>query len=245
MKHGWLRWTIGLGILGLGAAALAGAREEKEQMSGGNPPVVVTKDAFEVPVSTTGDEICGVRFNVPWISSGLPLKSAIVGINGNARGVPVSFNLPVVANTLVPLGDGLHRVLWIEPWLGDVRGRVAIAREPSQALPPSVQMMAFLANGHELILNGNHDNASTMTVVNWGTDGSADVEWWPAQYRLQRKHLDPAMVKSAHLEIGSALQIGAVSLKVRGVEPQTAEHPQWVQFEVRVAAGDAGGAGRR
>jgi hypothetical protein len=63
-----------------------------------------------------------------------------------------------------------------------------------------------------------------------GSMASVDVQWRPSQYAVQDP--DPKDVQHAHLRVGSSLDVGGRALTVSAIEPQTADHPAWVRFEM-------------
>jgi len=157
-------------------------------------------------------------------------------VAGYPAGVPAELMLQAVAHDLVPAGGGLHRVLSISPGDAREKGRIAIARMPSQPGPASDQIVLYLPRGATLRLNGpDPHGASDMQVSNWGTDQSVDVEWRPAQFAPQ--DTDPADIKRAHLQVGSRIEVGALSLKLSAIEPKGVDHPQWLRFEASIVGG--------
>jgi len=165
-------------------------------------------------------------------------KKAYLAVWSDSAGVPAEFRVPVTERALVPLGDGLHQILWIVPDTDTQRGRVGIASVPSQR-QPSVpgRVSVYIAAEGRLRVNGpDIEQASDIEVTAWNTaqsPASVEVKWMPAEYA--EKDTDPKNIQRAHLTVGSSLNIRGHVLTVRAIEPQTAEHPAWVRFEMASA----------
>jgi len=233
-----------MGSLGLGCTAAQagapGAANVGVDMQFENMRLAqsAASDSVEIRAGTTG-QVGGWQIGVVSVpkasQTSPPANRASLAVAAYPAGVPAEFTLQVGPQELVPLGEGMHRLLRTYP--GDARdkGRVVIARTPAEPRPPSGQAVLVLAHGERLRLNGPElVGASDMEATTWGAD-HVDVEWRPSQYA--REDTDPADIKRTQLKVGSRLQIGAVSLKVLAIEPQTADHPQWITLEASAAGG--------
>jgi len=154
-------------------------------------------------------------------------------------GVPAEYSMQVPEHALVPLSDGLYQILWLVPDTETQKGRVGMASVPSQRQPsaPGHAAVYIVATDGWLRVNGpDIERASDIYVTAWNTDQSpvsVEVKWMPAEYA--EKDTDPKNIQRAHLTVGSSLNIRGHALTVRAIEPQTAEHPAWVRFEMASA----------
>ncbi len=111
-----------------------------------------------------------------------------------------------------------------------------LATTPGAAAASAAGRVAvYLAEGGSLRVNGPETRgASDLEVAQWTPDTraprAADVEWIPARYA--REDLQPKDIRSAHLEPGSTLALGAATLTVAALEGQAVDHPAWVRFEI-------------
>jgi len=163
------------------------------------------------------------------------IKKASLVVAAYPAGVPAEFSMQAVEHALVPVGDGLHQVLWILPGTGKQKGRVGISPVPNQHQPgaPGLAAVYIVADGW-LRMNGPETRgASDIQVTAWNTSqspASVEVQWRPSQYTVQDS--DPKDIQHAHLRVGSSLDVGGRVLTVSAIEPQTANHPAWVRFEM-------------
>lgn len=189
-------------------------------------------DISQGTMDSVGGWVVGVE-SVPRASTSV--ARARLAVAAYASGVPAEFTLELAAHELVPLADGLHRLLAISPGDASHRGHITLALTPEVPNPSAGQAVLVLARDARLRLNGpDIHGASDMAVSRWAPD-QVDVQWRPSQYVPE--DTDPADIKRATLHVGSRLQIGAVSLHVLAIEPESADHPQWVRFEASTALG--------
>jgi hypothetical protein len=161
-------------------------------------------------------------------------KKAYLSVAAYASGVAAEFTMQAAEHTLIPVGDGLHQVLWISPGVPQQAG-IGISSVPSRQQPstPGLVSVYLVADGRLLVNGPQIDGASNIQVAAWYTNkllASVDVKWMSAQYA--EKDTDPKDIRHAHLTVGSRLDIDGQVLTVRAIEPQTAEHPAWVRFEM-------------
>jgi len=162
------------------------------------------------------------------------VKKAFLVVAAYPAGVPAEFSMQAVEHALVPVGDGLHQVLWILPGTGQQKGQVGISPAPSQQPgAPGLAAVYVVADGWLRVNGPETHGASDIRVTAWNTGqspASVEVQWSPSQYALQ--DTDPKDIQHAHLEVGSSLNVGGRVLTVSAIEPQTADHPAWVRFEM-------------
>jgi hypothetical protein len=162
------------------------------------------------------------------------LKKASLVVAAYPAGVPAEFSMHALEHYLVPLGDGLHRVLWISPGTGKQKGQVGISAVPiQQPGAPGPAGVYVVADGWLRVNGPATHGASDIQVTAWNkgqSPASVDVQWRPSQYAVQ--DTDPKDVQHAHLRVGSSLDVGGRALTVSAIEPQTADHPAWVRFEM-------------
>jgi hypothetical protein len=149
-------------------------------------------------------------------------------------GVPAEFSMQAVEHALVPVGDGLHQVLWILPGTEKEKGRVGVSPVPRQQPGAAGLAAVYVVADGWLRVNGPETHgASDIQVTAWNTDqspASVEVQWRPSQFAVQ--DTDPKDIQHAHLTVGNSLNIGGQVLTVSAIEPQTADHPAWVRFEM-------------
>jgi hypothetical protein len=162
-------------------------------------------------------------------------KKAILSTWTYSTGVPAEFNMPATEHALIPLGDGLHQILWILPETQTHRGRVGISSVPrrQQSSVPEHVSVYIVADGRLRVNGPDIDGATDIRVTAWNTDqspASVEIKWKPSAYA--EKDTDPKKIQRAHLKVGSSLNIDGQVLTVRAIEPKTAEHPAWVRLEM-------------
>lgn len=231
-KGTWM--TLALWLLCAAARAAAPA-----------PPAPTGPQQIEIRQGTVG-VVGGWRVGVASVSrSGTPAPAlrATVVVLTYSSGVAAEFTLELAAHQLAPFGDGLHRVLGVYPGDSRARGRVVIARTPEEPAEPGpssaashgAQTRLYLARAQRLRLNGPDVHGASDLEVTALSPDHVDLEWRPAEYT--RADTAPADIQHAQLKVGSRLQIGAASLQVLAIEPETADHPQWIKLEASTADG--------
>ncbi len=159
---------------------------------------------------------------------------AEVSLDRYASDMPAEFTLPLREGNLIPLSDGLHRIERISEPFGATRGAVSIATNAVTRDPASGSVTVYLARGGRLRLNGpDTHHALDMDIDAWNATSpqpTADVRWRPAQFALE--DTDARAIRRARLAPGAQLTIDGLVLTAIAIEPQTADHPAWIRFEV-------------
>ena len=204
-------------------------------------------DSTQAPVSDpdilqgTVGSVGGARIGVRSVALGSPafqgapaVASATVVIARTIGGVHVETTMSLREGTSLPLADGWHRVLRVvPPGVSDNRGRVAIARDASEA-GEGVASAFLAANGSLRIGGPDLDNAFDVDAIAFRPDerapASAEVEWRPSAY--SRKDTAPALIRTQSLAAGETLALPNARLRVVRIEADAPEHPARVLFEV-------------
>jgi len=211
------------------ASAQTGTNAQSEPHASAKTPGTVEIDAGTV--GTVG----GWRTGVGGVDSAGAVTKVHLSVAAYSAGVAAEYSMQAVEHALAPFGDGLHKILWISPGTQTQRGRVGIAAAPLRLQPNAPGRAAvYIVAGGWLRVNGPETSeASDIHVTTWNTDqlpASVEVKWMSSQYA--EKDTNPKNIERAHLTAGSSLNIRGHVLTVRAIEPQTAEHPAWVRFEM-------------
>ena len=224
------------------------AAETRTDMQSEHSAAAKAPGAVEIVAGTVGT-VGGWSVGVGGVQGTGSAKKVYLAVWHYSTGVPAEYSMSAGEHALVPLGDGLYQILWILPETettqkglqsqriapGTPRGRVGIASVPSrwQASAPGHVAVYIVADGRLRVNGPDIDKASDIQVTAWNTEqspASVEVKWMPSQYA--EKDTNPKDIQHAHFTMGSSLNIRGHVLTVRAIEPQTAEHPAWVRFEM-------------
>jgi hypothetical protein len=156
---------------------------------------------------------------------------------GVEAGIAWESTMDVRESDVVPVGDGLCRVLAIVFRGPPDRPEVTFAPTPGNPLDPNspTGTSIILAETGLLRIAGPEiENAWDLHVTGWEPDSCAprrvSLEWWPALF--SRSDSDPKSIEHAVAEPGTDVVIGRHRLNVRSLYGRVADRSAWAAVSI-------------